>query len=126
MLMQPNCDTTGNGVAFFTAHGTHGILDTGATQSVIIGSRHLPALIESFPADVRRQLSRTTCEITFRFGNQGTLDSHHARVIPLKSKRLGLKVAIVPGETPLLLSNTLEKTLKASIENLTSPLLSTQ
>ena len=75
----------------------------------------MPALIESFPANVKKQLRRTTCEITFRFGNQGTLDSQHALVIPLNAIGLGLKVAVVPGATPLLLSNTLVRTLKARI-----------
>eukprot|EP00435_Cladocopium_sp_Y103_P019643 s813_g4.t1 len=126
ILMQPSCDAREAEEAFFTSHGMLGILDTGATKSVV-GSHHLPALIESFPPDLQKQLSRTSCEIIFRFGNQGTLDSNHALVIPLKSLGLGLKVAIVPGQTPLLLSNTLVRTLKASIDSarqvLTSPML---
>ena len=111
---------------FFSTHGTSGILDTGATKSVI-GSKLLPSFIESLPHDVQKQLSRTRCEITFRFGNQGTLDSKHALVIPLTSIGLGLKVATVEGDTPLLLSNTLIRTLRASIDSaqqvLTSPFL---
>lgn len=46
MRVQPSCDATRSEVAFFTAQGTQGILDTGATKSVI-GSRHLPALLGS-------------------------------------------------------------------------------
>ena len=125
VMMQPFCEASDTEVAFFSAHGTYGILDTGATKSVV-GSSHLPALIGSFPADVQKQLRRTTCEITFRFGNQGTLNSQHALVIPLNAIGMGLKVAIVPGATPLLLSNTLVRTLKASIDSarqvLTSPM----
>ena len=113
-------------VVFFSTHGTCGILDTGASKSVI-GSKLLPALIESLTPHVRQQVFRTSCDITFRFGNQGTLDSQHALVVPLKSIGLGLKIAIVPGETPLLLSNTLMRTLKASLDSehhtLSSPLL---
>ena len=101
---------------YFSTQGTCGILDTGATKSVI-GSKLLPSLLESLPDQIRNQLSRTTCAITFRFGNQGTLDSQQALVIPFKSIGLGLKIAIVPGETPLLLSNTLVRTLKASIDS---------
>ena len=101
---------------YFSTHGTCGILDTGATKSVI-GSKLLPSLLESLPDQIREQLHRTTCAITFRFGNQGTLDSQQALVIPFKSIGLGLKIAIVPGETPLLLSNTLVRTLKASIDS---------
>lgn len=82
----------------------------------MVGSKLLPSLIESLPAEIQKQLFRTNCDITFRFGNQGTLDSQQALVIPLQSLGLGLKIAIVKGETPLLLSNTLIRTLKASID----------
>ena len=102
--------------AFFLTQGTCGILDTGATKSVI-GSKLLPALIESLPDSTRQKMFRTTCAITFRFGNQGTLDSQQALVIPLSSIGLGLKIAIVPGETPLLLSNTMIRTLKACVDS---------
>ena len=113
-------------VAFFSTQGTCGILDTGASKSVI-GNKLLPALIESLTPHVRQQVFRTSCDITFRFGNQGTLGSQHALVVPLKSAGLGLKIAIVPGETPPLLSNTPMRTLKASLNSdhhtLSSPLL---
>eukprot|EP00435_Cladocopium_sp_Y103_P033065 s2915_g8.t1 len=56
MKMQPFCDAIEAEETFFTTHGMHGILDTGATKSVI-GSGHVPALIESFPPEVQRQLS---------------------------------------------------------------------
>ena len=113
-------------VAFFSTQGTCGILDTGASKSVI-SSKLLPALIESLTPHVRQQVFRTSCDITFRFGNQGTLDSQHALLVALKSVGLGLKNAIVPGATQLLLSNTLMRTLKASLNSehrtLSSPLL---
>ena len=113
-------------VAYFSTYGTCGILDTGASKSVM-GSKLLPALLEGLPVEMRQQVFRTSCDITFRFGNQGTLDSQHALVMPLKSVGLGLKIAIVPGETPLLLSNALLRTLKASLNSehhtLSSPLL---
>ena len=103
-------DLANHEVAFFSSHGACGILDTGATKSVA-GSNLIASLIESLSPSVRRQVFRTTCNITFRFGNQGTLDSSQALVIPLKSIGLGLKIAVVPGNTPLLLSNTLIRTL---------------
>ena len=84
-------------LALFASHGTSGILDTGAIKSVI-GSKLLPSFLEGLPKEVRSQLFRTSCDITFRFGNQGTLDSSQALVIPLKSIGLGLKIAVVPGE----------------------------
>jgi len=42
------------------------------------------------------------------------LDSQHALVIPLG--RVKLKVAVVPGQTPFLISNTLIRALKAQID----------
>lgn len=114
-------------VANFATTGACGILDTGATKSVI-GSNLLSSFLNSLNAEIRDRLSRTACNITFRFGNSGTLTSRHAIIIPLKNINLGLKIAIVPGNTPLLLSNTLVRTLRASIDShrqvLQSPLLS--
>ena len=120
------CECCETEAVFFTSQGTNGILDTGATKSVV-GSNLLASLIESLDPKVRKHVFRTQCNITFRFGNQGTLDSNQALVIPLQSIGLGLKIAIVKGNTPLLLSNTLLRTLKASLNSevsiLTSPLL---
>ena len=97
----------------FVTHGTYGIVDSGATKTVI-GSEWLPDLLQQLCPEVRRQVRRCRCEVTFRFGNQGTLDSQQALVIPIG--KLGLKIAIVPGKTPLLLSNTLLRTLKAKLD----------
>ena len=97
----------------FASHSTFGILDSGATKSVV-GSSQLAALIDGLHPEVKKGVKRCKCNITFRFGNQGTLDSQHAIVIPVG--QLGLKIAIVPGQTPLLLSNTLIRTLQSQID----------
>ena len=111
-------------LALFATHGTNGILDTGATKSVV-GSALVPDLLRQLHPKVREQVKRCQCSVTFRFGNQGTLESEHAIVIPIGN--LGLKIAIVKGQTPLLLSNTLLRTLKAQIDierqRLCSPVL---
>eukprot|EP00435_Cladocopium_sp_Y103_P014769 s1455_g3.t1 len=111
-------------LAMFSSHETFGILDTGATKSVI-GSDLIPDLIKGLNPKIRQRLSRCKCSVTFRFGNQGTLDSNSALVIPIGN--LGLKISIVQGQTPLLLSNTLLRTLKAQVDIakqcLQSPLL---
>ena len=108
----------------FATHGSFGILDSGATKSVI-GTSALRDLLKQLKPEVRDQLRRCPCQVTFRFGNQGTLDSHQALVVPIGD--LLLKIAIVPGGTPFLLSNTLIRTLKATIDScqhrLISPLL---
>ena len=86
----------------FASHGTHGILDTGATKTVM-GSNQVPELLQQLHPEIRKRTYRCKCKITFRFGNEGILDSQHAIVIPLG--QVGLKIAVVPGGTPLLLSN---------------------
>ena len=88
-------------------------MDTGATKSVI-GANAIPELLRNLTPSVKEKLSRCQCKVTFRFGNHGTLDSNQALVVPIGDLRL--KVAIVPGNTPFLLSNTLLRTLGAVID----------
>ena len=75
--------------------------------------------------EVRKQVTKCKCQITFRFGNQGTLQSQYALVVPIHNLRL--KIAIVPGSAPFLLSNTLLRALHAVIDThqhvLKSPML---
>lgn len=107
------CEPAEAELIMFASHSSFGILDSGATKTVI-GSKHVAELLNSLHPEVRKNIRRCSCEVTFRFGNQGTLDSKHALVIPIG--QLGLKVAVVPGETPLLLSNTLLRTLRATVD----------
>ena len=90
-----------------------GVLDSGATKTVI-GSRLVDSLLKALDPEVRKQVTRSPCQVTFRFGNLSTLDAHHALVIPVGS--LNLKVAIVPGSTPFLISNTLVRALKSVVD----------
>ena len=78
--------------AMFSTHDTWGIIDTGATKTVI-GSTHVADLLKSLDPSVKDQVKRCKCDVVFRFGNQGTLKSEHAIMIPLFG--LGLKIAIV-------------------------------
>ena len=104
--------------------GTSGVLDTGATKTVI-GSDHVKELIENFDPSIRRQLKRSKCQITFRFGNQATLEATTALVVPIG--KLLLQIAVVPGGTPFLISNSLIRVLKCCIDvdkhELRSPVL---
>ena len=108
----------------FATHGTMAILDSGASKTVV-GSNQLSSLLQNFEPSLRSQLRRSPCSITFRFGNQGTLQSKEALIVPLGP--LQLRIAIVPGETPFLLSNTLLRALQAKVDCvghvLESPLL---
>ena len=101
--------------------GAFGILDTGATKTVM-GSKLIREFLTALSPELRAQVSRGPCNVMFRFGNQGTLMSHQAMIVPLGP--LKLRIAIVPGQTPLLLSNTLMRVLKASIDMDTNQLKS--
>ena len=90
-----------------------GVLDSGATKTVI-GSHLVDSLLQSLSPSVRKKVTRSKCQVTFRFGNLSTLDAQHALVIPIGS--LNLRVAIVPGSTPFLISNTLMRALRAVVD----------
>ena len=99
--------------ALFATHGSLGVVDLGATKTVI-GSDLVVDLIQSLHPNIRSQLFRCPCHITFRFGNHGTLKSTQALVVPLQD--MLLKIAIVPGSTPFLISNTLLRAFHAVID----------
>ena len=108
----------------FATHDAYGVLDLGASKTVI-GSEHVKGLIQSLDEETRSQLSRCPCEVTFKFGNQGTLTSSQAIVVPIG--KLRLKIAIVKGGTPFLISNTFMRAIRAKIDcfshSLSSPML---
>lgn len=97
----------------FATRGSYGVADLGATKTVI-GSQKVGELLNSLHPEVRKNVSRCPCEITFRFGNHGVLQSQQAIVVPIHG--LLLKIAVVPGATPFLLSNTLLRALGAIID----------
>ena len=98
----------------FASTGTTGVVDLGASQSVI-GNQQIPDLLKQLPSEVRQQIPRTNCSLTFRFGNHQTLESHHALLFPLLGK--WFRVAVVKGNTPFLLSSKfLKETIGAVID----------
>ena len=109
----PEVLSSQNQVIYFATHGTHGIVDLGASKTVI-GSNLVSEFLQSLNPEHRERVQRCPCQIVFRFGNQQTLTSQHAIVIPVGD--LLLKIAVVPGNTPLLLSNSLMRALRASID----------
>lgn len=106
----------------FASHSSFGVVDLGASKTVI-GSKGVQELLEALHPEVKAKCYRTPCVINFRFGNQGMLASQWALVIPLNPS-LHLKVAVVPGNTPFLLSNALLRTLGAVIDTRRSELWS--
>ena len=71
-------------------------------------------MIQNLNPEVRKKLERCKCQVTFRFGNHGTLQSQHALIVPFEGFKL--KIAVVPGSTPFLLSNTLLRAIEAVID----------
>ena len=97
----------------FATSGTLGIVDLGASQTVI-GDAQVKDLVQNLPEEVQQQIQRTSCHLTFRFGNQQTLTSRHALLLPLG--RAKFRIAVVPGRTPFLLSSSFLKGIKAVID----------
>ena len=99
--------------ANFVTTGTVGIIDLGASQTVI-GDKQVPELLQQLPQDIKAQVKRTSCNLTFRFGNQQTLTCQHALLLPLGKAQF--RIAIVPGRTPFLLSSSFLQGIKAIID----------
>ena len=89
-----------------------GVLDSGATKTVI-GSQLIGELLKALHPEVKNKVYRSSCEVTFRFGNLNTLEARQALVVPCGP--VNLHIAIVPGSTPFLISNTLMRALKAIV-----------
>ena len=106
----------------FASHSSFGVVDLGASKTVI-GSNGVQEVLDALDPTIKSKCYRTSCVINFRFGNQGMLSSKWALVIPL-NQDLHLKVAVVPGNTPFLLSNALLRTLGAVIDTKRSVLWS--
>ena len=90
------------------------IIDTGASRT-IIGEDRVAGLMGSFSQKVREGVLRTKSKVTFKFGNSGTLQSSHALLFP-RAKAGWIRVEVVPGRTPFLISNALLKKLGAVID----------
>ena len=87
------------------------ILDTGASRTVI-GSERVPAL-ERALRGIRIERGPSKC--VFRFGNSGLLRSEEALFLKRHGKGW-LRVEIVPGSTPFLISNAVVEGLKGVVD----------
>ena len=97
----------------FCSSGTIGVVDLGASQSVI-GSEQLQELLQQLKPDIRKSIRKQKVDLVFRFGNNQTLQSSVAVVFPLH--REWIRVAVVPGKTPFLLSSNFLQTIGAVID----------
>ena len=85
-----------------------------------MGSQHVKEFLEGLTPEAKKQVKRCPCDVLFRFRNQGTLRAMHAVVIPVGG--LWLKIAVVKGATPILISNTLLRALGATVNTQTNEL----
>ena len=97
----------------FASAGTIGVVELGASQTVV-GSKQVTELLQGLPANIRAQVRRTPCQLTFRFGNHQTLTSKHALLFPFCGQ--WFRIAVVPGQTPFLLSSSFLKQIRAVID----------
>ena len=98
---------------FIATTGSEGVLDTGASRTVV-GSNRVPSILKGLDAEVRAGVRKTASEVVFKFGNSGTLKSKHALLLPT-SESTWVRVEVIPGDTPLLISNRLLHELDAVI-----------
>ena len=104
---------TENADVCFVSTGTIGVVDLGASQTVM-GDQQLKEFLQNLPASVRSKVCRSSCDIVFRFGNHQTLTSKHSLLLPLQEQ--WIRIAIVKGRTPFLLSSTFLRGIKAIID----------
>ncbi|CAE7832309.1 unnamed protein product [Symbiodinium sp. CCMP2592] len=92
-------------VALVVTHGAEGVLDTDASRTVV-RSRRVNNILQGLPSQCRDRARKARSDVTFRFGNSGTLTAEHALLLPT-AEDTWIRVEVVPGDTPLLISNRL-------------------
>ena len=92
--------------------GSLAILDTGASKTVI-GKKRVADFLSSLHQSVRERVHWRQSETVFRFGNNGTLKSLGALFLPFGKR--WMRIEVVGGETPFLLSNAFIRSLSADI-----------
>lgn len=99
--------------AHFVSQGMCGIVDLGASLSVI-GENQFRELCSHLPKTVLKRMKEAPCSVNFRFGNDSTVQGRRAVYIPLKE--WWLKIVIVPSNTPFLIANSVFRALEAVID----------
>ena len=110
---RPKIDLCPEDAVFVATVGSEGVLDTGASRTVIGGDR-VKEVLRALPAECRKNVRKASSSVTFRFGNSGTLSSKHALLVPSPAGRW-IRIEVIPGSTPLLISNRLLRELDAII-----------
>ena len=90
-----------------------GIIDTGASKTVI-GEKRVHDLLATLSTDHQKLVRWHKSETVFRFGNNGTLQSLGAVFVPFGKR--WLKLEVVQGWTPFLISNAFLSALDAELQ----------
>ena len=97
----------------FASQGCYGIVDLGASQSVM-GHHQVEEFLTELPTTIQDRVKEQEVAMTFRFGNNSTVSSNRAMLIPIGP--VWLRIAIVDSRTPFLISNTVFRSLGAIID----------
>ena len=89
-----------------------GIIDTGASKTVI-GQKRVKTLIQSMSLEVQKKMSWKKSETLFRFGNNAVLPSVGALYLPFGDR--WMRIEVVEGDTPFLLSNSFLRAIDADV-----------
>ena len=98
---------------FFASQGTFGIVDLGASLSVI-GNQQFEDLCQALPESVLSRMKEAPCAVNFRFGNDSTVIGDRAIYFPVQ--QYWIKVVVVPSNTPFLIANSVFRSLGAVID----------
>jgi len=112
-VVQSSHHSKEHATAFFVSQGSHGIVDLGASLSVI-GDHQLKELCANLPSETLRHMKETQCAVNFRFGNDSTVMGKRAVFIPIGNH--WLKIIVVPSNTPFLIANSVFRGLGACID----------
>ena len=97
----------------FVSQGTYGIVDLGASMSVI-GQSQFTDLCQMLPKSVLQSMKEAPCAINFRFGNDSSVMGKRSVFFPVGDR--WIKVVIVPSNTPFLIANSVFRSLGAVID----------
>ena len=100
-------------IAMFATTQTTGILDLGASQTVM-GQHQVTEFLANLPTSVRELVQERAVNMSFRFGNNSLVPCHRALFVPVD--RFWIKIAIVETQTPFLISNSVCRSLGAVID----------
>ena len=97
----------------FATHQTIGILDLGASQTVM-GRYQVDEFLSLLPDSIRSFVYEQAVDMSFRFGNNTVVPCRVALMVPVD--RFWIKIAIVETKTPFLISNNVCRSLGAVID----------